>query len=503
MARANHPISALGSVLFAVGVGLASAAVIHPAEPGRLAASILVCLGLAAVLGLYLYLFQPRALAGTTRLLLLACVVVGWIAAAQAFLAVSPPEDGRRYLVYVFPVAAAPMLLASLLDAGVGVVTAVVLGVLTAFVSASAPEVRPALAMRPFDPLQMASVFLLGGLVGAAALRRVDRTSRYLGAAGLVAATSLIALLAFWLIGGPRRGVDVFWILVAAGLGGLLSAIIALGATVILGLAFGITTRQQLMGMAQLSHPLLRQLQEQAPGTFHHSVIVGNLAERAADLIGADALLVRVGCYFHDIGKSAKPAFYIENQTGGENPYDKLGPEESAKMIAEHVLAGVELARSHRVPEAVRAFIPEHHGTRLITYFYRKAVAADPEVDAEKFRYPGPRPQSRETAIVMLADSVEAIVRSSRDRSEERIISLVKAVLAERLAEGQLDECDLTMRDLATIADSFSSTLRGVYHARVEYPAPTGAEKSIVAAALSAPAPLAGPMDGASPPELR
>jgi putative nucleotidyltransferase with HDIG domain len=256
----------------------------------------------------------------------------------------------------------------------------------------------------------------------------------------------------------------------------------------------------QLMALAQLDHPLLRKLQEEAPGTFHHSVIVGNLSERAADLIGADALLVRVGCYFHDIGKTLKPTYYIENQHDGASPYDTLDPAESAKAVTDHVKSGVELARRHRVPERVRAFIPEHHGTRLVTYFYRKAAAQDPKTDPEAFRYPGPKPQSRETAIVMLADSVEAVVRSSRDRSPERIEALVRAVINERVAEGQFDECALTLRDLKLIGDGFVATLRGVYHARIEYPKPAVGEKSTIATALGAPAALSGPMDGNAPP---
>jgi putative nucleotidyltransferase with HDIG domain len=251
-----------------------------------------------------------------------------------------------------------------------------------------------------------------------------------------------------------------------------------MGGSYILGATFGVANRIQLMELAQVTHPLLRELQEKAPGTFHHSVIVGNLADRAADLTGADSLLVRVGAYFHDIGKVAKPAFYIENQMGGENPHDRLDPDSSAKMVSEHVRAGLSLTGRYRIPARVRAFIPEHHGTRLVTYFYRKAVLADPMTDAERFRYPGPKPQSKETAIVMLADSVEAVVRASKDRSHEKIDELVEGVISERVQEGQMDESDLTLRDLRTIAESFKSTLRGIYHPRIEYPAPAAAETS-------------------------
>jgi putative nucleotidyltransferase with HDIG domain len=263
------------------------------------------------------------------------------------------------------------------------------------------------------------------------------------------------------------------------------TVVITMGGAYVLGAVFGVATRIQLMELAQLSHPLLRELQEKAPGTFHHSVIVGNLAERAADLTGADALLVRVGCYFHDIGKIAKPGYYIENQMGAENPHDRLDPAASAKMVSEHVRAGLRITGKYRLPSKVRAFIPEHHGTRLVTYFYRKAALEDQHADPEKFRYPGPKPQSKETAMVMLADSVEAVVRSSKDRSHERIDELVDGVIRERFNEGQLDDSDLTLRDLKTIAESFKATLRGIYHERIEYPAPARGEQQAVANAAS------------------
>ena len=263
----------------------------------------------------------------------------------------------------------------------------------------------------------------------------------------------------------------------AAGVNGFLSAFVALGAFLGLSFLFGITTRVQLMELAQVNQPLLRRLQDEAPGTFHHSIIVGNLAERAADAIDADSLLVRVGCYYHDVGKLLQPGFYVENQMGGENPHEHLEPQVSAQIVSEHVRGGLELARKYRLPQRVAAFIPEHHGTRLVTYFYRKASRESPEVDATQFTYPGPRPQSRESALGMLADSVEATVRSSPDHSPERIDALVDEVVAERVSEGQLDECDLTLRQLKTIAESFKATLRGVYHPRLEYPQPTEAEK--------------------------
>ena len=272
-------------------------------------------------------------------------------------------------------------------------------------------------------------------------------------------------------------------------------------------MAFGITTRLQLLELAQLTQPLLRRLQEEAPGTFHHSLLVATMAERAATEIGADALLVRVGAYHHDIGKLSKPHMYIENQAAGSNPHDALDPLESAQVIRDHVRWGIELGRRQHLPAPVRAFIPEHHGSRLVTYFYRKAAQTTPNVDPALFRYEGPKPQTRETAVVMLADSCEAVVRSSRQRDVETIDRLVDAVIQERVSEQQFDECDLTMRQLRVVAESFKVTLRGVYHPRIEYPEPTAESRRAldgVAAPVSAAPTPAGdaPVDGSALPPL-
>lgn len=429
-----------------------------------------------AFLALYLYLFQPPEVNNGRRLFMLALLVVLWVAGAKVFFSLCLPDSDRLYLSYMIPVAAAPMLIATLLDGGLAIAVAALLAVLATFAGYYMPDARNALASSPIEPLQMATTLLLSSLAGIFAVREAERVNNYAMAGVSVGLVTFVSLFGFWLLLPDRAGVDILWVLVASGVVGLGSVVIIMGGSYILGAAFGVSTRIQLMELAQLSHPLLRQLQEQAPGTFHHSVIVGNLAERAADLIGADSLLVRVGAYFHDIGKITKPGYYIENQMGGANPHDRLDPGASAKMVSEHVRAGLKLTARYRIPSRVRAFVPEHHGTRLVTYFYRKASAEDPAIDPERFRYPGPKPQSRETAMVMLADSVEAVVRAAKDRSHEKIDELVDGVINERVAEGQLDECDLTLRDLRTISESFKATLRGIYHPRIEYPAPTKAE---------------------------
>jgi putative nucleotidyltransferase with HDIG domain len=443
---------------------------------GTIAAIVFAVLG-AAGLAIYLYLFQPSEVNTIPRLVMVGLLTVLWVAGAKVFLSLTLPDNDRLYLSYMLPIAAAPMLIATLLDGGLAVAVACVLAVLCTFAGFHLADARDPLAGEPLDGLQMVIAFLLAGLAGTFSVRQAQRVNDFARAGLIVAVVTFCVLFSFWLLAPNKPGEDMLWMIASCAFGGFATAVLTVGGATILGYMFGVNTRIQLMELAQLSHPLLRELQEKAPGTFHHSVIVGNLGERAADLVGADPLLVRVGCYFHDIGKIGRPAFFIENQTeGGDNPHDRLTATDSARYVSDHVRYGLEITARYRVPQKVRAFVPEHHGTRLVTYFYRKASEADPSTDPERFRYPGPKPQSKETAIVMLADSTEAVVRASKDRSHERIDQLVDSVIAERVSEGQLDDSDLTLRDLKTIAGSFKATLRGIYHPRIEYPAPTAAE---------------------------
>jgi hypothetical protein len=441
------------------------------------AAAAIVALMAAGFLGAYLYLFRPPSVYSNRHLLMVILVVVVPVLVAKLYLPLIFPDDSRHFLAYMLPLAAAPMLLAALLEAQLAVAVVALMTALLTFTAVYLPDLSGVAATGPLDSLRMALVTGFGGLAGTFAVYRAERLNRNLVAGVVVAVTVIAVLMGVWLLDAERRTLDIPWMVAAAGVNGFLSAFIALGAFLGLAFLFGITTRVQLMELAQINQPLLRRLQDEAPGTFHHSIIVGNLAERAADAIGADSLLVRVGCYYHDVGKLLQPGFYVENQMGGKNPHERLEPHVSAQIVSEHVRGGLELARKYRLPQGVAAFIPEHHGTRLVTYFYRKASQERNEVDATDFTYPGPKPQSRETGLGMLADSVEATVRSSPDHSPERIDTLVEEVITERAMEGQLDDCDLTLRDLKTIADSFKATLRGVYHPRLEYPQPTEAEK--------------------------
>ena len=435
-----------------------------------LGAASLIALGFAVLVGASLYLSPPLAPPIQRRALLVSgMIAVALVAVRVAAPLLLPDTDGRLFM-FALPIAAAPMVVAAFSNAGFGAVVAGGMALAAAFIAATVPDIAGATFAGSLQSLELATVYAATGVAGAFAVHRIDRMGRFALAAGAVAIAGAAALLVFWMLDINRDPEQLGWIALAGGSAGLLSTVIAAGVFVVMSGILGIPTRLHLMELADSGHPLQRRLRDEAPGTYHHSMMVGALAERAADRIGADVLLAKVGAYYHDTGKLSAPAFYIENMLdGGTSPHEAISATESAEIIRNHVVSGIQIGRRYRLPPAVRAFIPEHHGTRLVTYFYRKAAEAGAAPDPEVFRYTGPRPQSRESAIVMLADSCEALARA-RQHSGDAIDSIVDGVVAERLAEGQLDECDITMRELQEVARSFKATLRAVYHPRIEYP---------------------------------
>ncbi len=394
---------------------------------------------------------------------------------------------GRAALPFLLPLAAIPILVAVLLDAEVAFV-------LTALVAVVAGAVNG-------PSLELATFVFLGGLAGVLGVRRGDRLHMFLQAGAVVFVVQALVVTAFSLLGQrDLTGILQLWGASALSAGG--AAVAAVGTFAVLGNVFGILTVFQLLELANPSQPLLRRLLVETPGTYHHSLMVGNLAERAAEAIGADSLLARVAAYYHDVGKLANPQGFIENQAGGENLHDELAPEDSAQMLKQHVAAGIDIAYGARLPKALIAFIPQHHGTVSISYFYAKAreAAAAPyggletetgrraadTVDQRRFRHSGPKPQSREAALIMLADGVEASVRSLTSRDETAIRGMVARIMAERMSDGQFDECDLTFRDLDVIEEAFVQQLLGMYHQRVPYPQSKVVELEARRAAASA-----------------
>ncbi len=274
-----------------------------------------------------------------------------------------------------------------------------------------------------------------------------------------------------------QRAEDVSTILTEfslIGVNAILSPIITFGLLIFFERVFNITTDLTLLELSDFNQPLLRRLSQMAPGTFHHSIIVGTLAEKAAEAVGGNPILARVGAYYHDIGKMLKPEYFIENSMDTtKSKHDWLPPDISVQVVVSHVKDGIELARRHHLPQRVADFIPMHHGTTLVAYFYGKAMRrpfAKGDVSEEDYKYDGPRPNSKETAIVMLADSVEAATRSLQDKSLENVEAMVDAIVKSRYEEGQLDETNLTFADITRIKESFLSVLSGIYHQRIEYP---------------------------------
>lgn len=314
----------------------------------------------------------------------------------------------------------------------------------------------------------------IGGFVGAGAVRRVKNRMTLMWSGLLIGGVNALTICAFLLIEGEFLAWSTLLIVLLGVLGGILSGLLVSAILPIIETIFEYTTDIKLLELANLNHPALRELIVRAPGSYHHSMMVGSLCEAAAEAIGCNSLLVRVGAYYHDIGKGKNPQYFAENQQLGDNPHDRLKPNMSALVIKAHVKDGLELARQHRLPQVIQDFIAQHHGTSLIAYFYHKARELEdpdiPEVNEKDYRYPGPKPQSRETAICLLADGVEAASRAMREPTPARLKGLVQKMINKAFTDGQLDECELTLKDLNAIAQAFVRILTGIYHHRPEYP---------------------------------
>ncbi len=320
------------------------------------------------------------------------------------------------------------------------------------------------------DPLFLAT-FLVVSVVGAYAIRKGRGEKAVFMGIGFAFLASLFLEGAFVLMRGSGLGFSLLLELAALSLSALFSLFLVLAAVPITELIFGVVTDIKLLSFINLSHPLMRELLEKAPGTYNHSVDVATLAEAAARAVDANPVLAKAGGYYHDIGKLKNPEYFIEN-TNGVSRHDKLTPSMSRLVLVSHVKDGVELASEYRLPKAIRDIIQQHHGTSLIYYFYQKAKEAskDTGVEEEEYRYPGPKPRTKEAAMVMMADSVEAASRSLDDPSPSRIRHLVREIVTNIFLDGQLEECELTLRDIYRIMDVFSRILTAIYHKRVEYP---------------------------------
>ena len=413
---------------------------------------------LAALVWLYFSRRRSQFLYSARSLVVVAILFLLFVIGARLTI----PD--RTLLPYAFPLAGLGLLLATLFGVEAGIVFSIVISLLVPYNLPNAFDLMP--------------YYLLSALTGVLVLGAARRVWTFFRAGMAISGAAIAMLLAFRV---PYTTVDAVAIIQLAGaaiFSGLAAASIALLLQYFLAQTLGLTTALQLIEISRPDFPLLQFFLRNAPGTYQHSLQVANLAEQAAELIGADALLTRVGALFHDVGKSMNPAFFIENQVQGEmNTHEDIDPAEAASTIISHVTDGVALARKYRLPRRIDDFILEHHGTMLTRYQYNQALEAaggdKSKVDEKNFHYPGPSPRSRETALLMLADGSEARTRAERPQNEEDMRRIVLSTIEHAQKQGQLDNTQLTLRDLSLISDAFINVLRGTHHPRISYPKET------------------------------
>jgi putative nucleotidyltransferase with HDIG domain len=367
---------------------------------------------------------------------------------------------------YAIPAAAGPMTVCLVKGMGVAIPFAVSTACVVAFLFE--------------DPFDMFIFLFLSGMVGAHSVRNCRERGVLVKAGLKVSLLSVVVITALHMFRGFGLEFKLVWHWAFGILGGISSGILTTGFAPVVEMVFSYTTDIKLLELANLDRPILRRLMLEAPGTYHHSVMVGNLVEAAAAAVGANPLLAKVGGYYHDIGKIKKPLYFIENQLPGQNKHDKLAPSMSSLILTSHIKDGVEIARRYKLGKVITDIIEQHHGTGLISFFYEKAkkIKGEHAVNVEHFRYPGPKPQTREAGLVLLADAVEASSRTLENPTPARIKGQVQKIIHNLLLAGQLDDCELTLKDLSKIADSFNKTLTGIYHHRIEYPNGNGTVKA-------------------------
>ncbi len=420
-------------------------------DRGSVISIVLVCFAFVAI-----YLQHRKEMINDPRgLMIMSILFIVFLVGARIII------PNRTIFPYLFPIAAYSLLVSSLLSAPPAGVLALPLGILAAFGLSNS--------------LELTLYYVLTSMFGVLVLKNANRITSCFWAAMAISASGAGIILAFRLTDQTTDPTGLATLMGATLVYAIASISLAIILQFFLAQTLGLTTTLELIDVSRPDHPLLQHILRNAPGTYQHSQQIANLAEQAAALIHADALLTRVGALYHDAGKARHPHFFIENQVpGSHNPHEDLSPQESAKVIIQHVPDGLELANKYKLPKRIHSFISEHHGTLITRFQYVQAIKAAggdaQKVDIEEFRYPGPRPQSVETALVMLADGVEARARAERPENETAIRNIIEDSINKRLEAGQLDDTDLTLKEINTVIDSFVATLKGVYHPRILYP---------------------------------
>lgn len=399
---------------------------------------------------IFLHLLKKEVLESFSQLMMIALLVV--IEMALAYFLVYQ----WNFSSYLIPVTLGSMLLTFLLGYELGLIYSFLVGFLLGIVL-------------NFD-FNLAFISTAAGSIATFSVRGVKERTKFYRPMLYISLSYLVMIYIFQFL----NGISSNDILEQSGYGifnGFISTVLTMGLLPVFEYLFDITTDITLLELSDLNRPILKRLTLEAPGTYHHSIVVGNLAEAAAKALGANPLLARVGAYYHDIGKIDKPEYFVENQMGVKSKHEKLTPSMSALILESHVKEGIELAEKERLPKKVIDLVKEHHGTTLMTYFYKKALdKGGAKTDEAEYRYPGPKPRSKEAAILMLADAVEAASRTLEDPKPARIMSLIKKIIMDKFEQGELEECELTLKDLHIIEDSFLPILIGVFHPRIDYP---------------------------------
>jgi putative nucleotidyltransferase with HDIG domain len=421
----------------------------------RVAASMILAVVLTTVLlSLFVAQYHPEIALRLRSVILFCLILLAFLIVARIMV------PGHTVLPFLFPVAAMAMLIACLFGRRLGLLAGMLLSGFSGLMASNSLEIALFGALS-----SLAAVLLVG---------KGEKPVRFFLAGMAAGVTGSVVILIIRLSMPASDLIGILTLIATSLANGLLAGTLSLGLLFLVGNLFDITTNLQLLDISRPDHPLLRELLLQAPGTYQHSLQVANLAEHAGERIGANTLLLRVGALYHDAGKSTQPKFFVENQGPDGNPHDRLDPEASARLIIQHTRDGLVLARKHRLPTRVRDLIVEHHGTLRTNYQYGLALNAaggDPaKVDETKFHYPGPRPRSKEAAILMLADGVEAKFRAVGPSTSEEIETLVREVVDDRLAQRQFDQTDLTLHDVEEIREAFADALRGRVHIRLRYP---------------------------------
>lgn len=422
--------------------------------------ALIVLIGMGSILA-YLFQYKRDIYVMTNRLVLIGLIMCLVVAIGRAVIALNLGADFNSLSGMLIPIAWATMTVAILVGVDIAIMVSLVLAVFVAVL------VDPVLSTS--FGLHSGVVALFGGIVGVYSVSRLSQRSDLARAGIFVSAVNVFVISGIALTSDMRLAVWGVGVILGI-VNGLASSFLTVGALHWFESGFHITSSVRLLELSDPNRPLLKRLLMEAPGTYHHSILVGNLAEAAAEAVQADATLVRVAALYHDIGKLKRPYFFIENQFTQDNPHDKIAPTLSSLIITSHVKDGLELAKDNKLPQQIQDIIAQHHGDSLVSFFYHKALEEYENVPEESFHYEGPKPQTKEAALVALADNVEAAVRSMKQPTPGRVEGFVRKIIKDKLNDGQLDQCDLTFQDLDRIAMAFVRVLSGIFHSRVEYP---------------------------------